>query len=65
MDYFILVGHICTRDKDDEMSFKIHKNHLMSSSCVCFMATFASLILFCNVNNSFTGSINCKYILNS
>jgi len=46
MDCFLLVGHICTRDKDHQMSFKIHTNHLISSSCVCFMTKFSSFDTF-------------------
>jgi hypothetical protein len=29
-DGFILVGHICIMDKDNQMSLKRHANHLIS-----------------------------------
>jgi hypothetical protein len=55
-DSFFLVGHICIRDKDHQMNFKKHINHLISSNqCACFMKTFSSFIIFYNVNNNFKG----------
>ncbi len=55
MDFF-LVGHVCIKDKDHQISLKGHKNHLISSSHVCFMAAFPSFVLSCNVNNNYNGS---------
>jgi len=55
MDYFILIGHICIGDKDHQMSFKIHTNDIILSSCACSTATFSFSILFHNVNNNFKG----------
>jgi len=55
VDCFFLVYHICIRDKDHQMSFKRHKNYLISLNHACFIIAFSSLILFDNVNNSFKG----------
>jgi hypothetical protein len=50
--FFPLVGHICIMDKDHWMKFKIHTNHLISSSCLYFITSFSFSIMFYNVNNS-------------
>ncbi len=49
MDCFILIGHICIRDKDHQMSFKIHTNHSISSNCVCFMTKISSFDKFIRI----------------
>jgi len=54
-DYFVLIDHFCIRDDDNQMSLKRQSNHLISSNLAYFMATFSSLILFFNVNNSSNG----------
>jgi len=53
--FFFLVGHICIRDKDHQMIFERHINHLNSSNHVCFMVTSLNSILFYNVNNNLKG----------
>jgi hypothetical protein len=52
MHFFLLVGYICIRDKDHQMNFKKHTNHLISWSCVWFAITFSFSIIFYNVNNN-------------
>jgi hypothetical protein len=42
------------KGQDHLMNFSKHKNHLISSSHVHFMVVFSFLILFYNVNNSFS-----------
>jgi hypothetical protein len=54
--FFLLVGHVCIKKNDQQISLKGHKNHLISSSHVCFMATFPSFVLSYNVNNNSNGS---------
>jgi hypothetical protein len=48
-------SYIYVKDKDHQMSFKKHTNHLIPSSCACLLTSFSFSILFCNVNNNFKG----------
>jgi hypothetical protein len=59
MNFFLLVGHICIRDKDCQMSFKKMSIQTIWSHqvIICSMATSLSSILFYNVNNNFKGCI--------
>ncbi len=52
---FLLVCHICIRNKDHQMSLKTHTKHLISSNHFCFMATISSFIDFCNVTRIYKG----------
>jgi hypothetical protein len=42
------------KGQDHKMNFSKHKNHLISSNHVHFMVVFSFLILFYNINNSFS-----------
>jgi hypothetical protein len=53
LDCFLLVSHICIREKDHQLSLIRITHHLILSSCACFMATFSSSILFYKNFNNF------------
>lgn len=51
--FFSLVSHICIRDEDHQMNYKIHTIRLISSSRACSIAKSSSSILFYNVNDDY------------